>query len=246
MTWVGSLANSRLSGGLKYSHLKTRFQSNPPRSSAEAATYLKSSMLITSITGLTTCVRFQRNAQENPHSVCFYCNKEKLWRNFHFICSIIHHMSTYVHIPEKASSYRNNIAQLFPLIFISRDNTLCIFTSSIPLGKEKHISSKCFCISKCFTRQTEFHSLSCSINEKGSDLCMSVIFSNNISLSLNFNIYHNATATTTENSSYRQISIQLTCGSNGKILENQQGLLLVLLAVGTTLSLDSQKKYVYF
>lgn len=54
---VGSFFLRAFSSPGNSSHLKTRFQSNPPRSSVEAAIYWKLSIAITSMTGQTILVR---------------------------------------------------------------------------------------------------------------------------------------------------------------------------------------------
>lgn len=56
MTCVGSFCRRRFSSLDRYSHRKTKFQSKPPRRSAEAPMYWKVSILMTSMMGHTTRV----------------------------------------------------------------------------------------------------------------------------------------------------------------------------------------------
>jgi len=57
MAELGSFCLLALSSLDRYSHLNTKFQSNPPLKSEEAPMYWKESMLMTSIIGHTTRVR---------------------------------------------------------------------------------------------------------------------------------------------------------------------------------------------
>ena len=82
MGTVGSSFLLAFSSGGRTSHLKTRFQSKPPRSSVEAATYWKLSMPMTSITGQTIRVRsWHDDKWQQIRRIIYSQQKEVLWKD---------------------------------------------------------------------------------------------------------------------------------------------------------------------